>query len=192
MSLSLSLLINIQTILFGYRLAFKLDDIFKYFETLQDIPLIEDLEKMAKTLYRTYSTTRGLHHALNDADLPHENSNWTRNVPVGTPWTGPTDDLDIGLSFSKTILRSVARKQREPRKKKKQTKVEREAERERDAMRKHGDHVLSNSIAFMCDTLLSRECAAAVTSGDVGRVWEVLKVRISQIIVQSLTLHFSR
>lgn len=160
-----------------FSLAFNTDDIFKYFDTLKVIPPFEDLEKMSKTLYRCYSTTRGLHHALHDADLSKESSNWTRNVPVGSPWTGLAEDQEVGITFSRGTLHSASRKQKEPKKKKKQTKAEKEAEHERDEIRRDGDHVLSNSIAFMRDTLLSRECASAVAVGDVGRVWEVLKVR---------------
>ncbi|KAJ3884463.1 hypothetical protein GG344DRAFT_11123, partial [Lentinula edodes] len=48
----------------------------------------------------------------------------------------------------------------------------------KELRRHNGDHVLANSIAFMHDALLSRECANTVTSGDVGCVWEVLKVMI--------------
>lgn len=175
----LLLTVSETLLLYEFSLAFNTNDILKYFDTLEVIPPIEDLERMSKTLYRCYSTTRGLHHALHDAGLSKESSDWTRNVPVGSPWTGLAEDQEIGITFSRSTLRSASRKQKEPKtKKKKQTKAEKEVERERDEIRKDGDHVLSNSIAFMRDTLLSRECASAVAVGDVGRVWEVLKVRV--------------
>ncbi|KAJ3748285.1 hypothetical protein EV360DRAFT_25469, partial [Lentinula raphanica] len=63
-------------------------------------------------------------------------------------------------------------KQRRP------TRKEKEADEEKQKIRTTGDRVLANSIAFMRDALLSHECANAVASGDVGRVWEVLKVML--------------
>jgi len=39
-----------------------------------------------------------------------------------------------------------------------------------------GDLVLARSIAFMRDALLSREAAYAAADGDVGRLYETLKV----------------
>ena len=40
-----------------------------------------------------------------------------------------------------------------------------------------GDRVLAGSIAFMTDGSLSREFTLAVVEGDVGRAYEVMKVR---------------
>ncbi|KAJ3716790.1 hypothetical protein DFJ43DRAFT_1006589 [Lentinula guzmanii] len=129
-----------------WRLLLKTPDLFVYFrdcKTKNIIPPFEDLEKIARQLYATYSCTRGMSHAMHNADLPEDKLDWTKNVPMGTPWTGLAAE-DIGLAPST----------------------------------KHADDVLANSIAFMRDTLVSRECANAVASGDVGRVWEVLKVML--------------
>ncbi|KAJ3793040.1 hypothetical protein GGU11DRAFT_854030 [Lentinula aff. detonsa] len=164
-----------------WRLVFDTPDIFKYFQTLQSknqIPPIEEFEKTARKLFRSYSSTRGMYNSIHHADLPKESSEWTNNVPMGTPWTGVTDipTSDIGLT---SIRSGASRKAKQPeKKKKKHTKAQKQAEIEREENRKHGDHVLANSISFMRDTVLSRECANAVASGDVGRVWEVLKVML--------------
>lgn len=175
-------------------MALNTSDIFEYFRNLDAqnaIPPIEVFEKISRQLYHSYTSTRGLYHAFHDAGLPKESSDWTNTVPTGSPWTGLSDDPledDFGVNFSKTTLRSASRKQKLPKKtKKKLTKAEREVEREKEERRENGDHVLANSIAFMRDTLLSRECANAVTSGDVGRVWEVLKV--SSIIFYRLDMN---
>ena len=47
-----------------------------------------------------------------------------------------------------------------------------------NANRHDGDHVLARSIMFMRDAMISREAAYAVAEGDVGRVFEVLKVML--------------
>lgn len=136
---------------------------------------------MSRTLFRNYSSTCGIYHAIHDAGLPSETSDWTKGVPIGSPWTG-IDDLtmeDIGVSFSKSSAKAAACKEAKLKKKKKKpTRAEREVEEEKANLRKTGNCVLANSIVFMRDTLLSCKCVNAVASGDVRRVWEVLKVSI--------------
>lgn len=41
-----------------------------------------------------------------------------------------------------------------------------------------GDFVLARSVSFMRDALISREAAYAAAEGDVGRVYEVVKVSL--------------
>ncbi|KAJ3730855.1 hypothetical protein DFJ43DRAFT_983287, partial [Lentinula guzmanii] len=160
-----------------WRLLLKTPDLFVYFrdcKTKNIIPPFEDLEKIARQLYATYSCTRGMSHAMHNADLPEDKLDWTKNVPMGTPWTGLAAE-DIGLAPSTSSIRIAAAQKQ---KSKKKTQLQQRAEVEREEGRKHADDVLANSIAFMRDTLVSRECANAVASGDVGRVWEVLKVML--------------
>ncbi|KAJ3993419.1 hypothetical protein F5050DRAFT_1714514 [Lentinula boryana] len=122
-----------------------------------------------------WSCTRGMSHAMHNADLPEDKLDWTKNVPMGTPWTGLAAE-DIGLAPSTSSIRIAAVQKQKSKKKK--TQLQQRAEVEREEGRKHADDVLANSIVFMRDTLVSRECANAVASGDVGRVWEVLKVML--------------
>lgn len=44
-----------------------------------------------------------------------------------------------------------------------------------------GDHVLARSASFMYEALVSKEVAQAVAEGDVGRVYEGIKVRFGSI-----------
>lgn len=116
---------------------------------------------MSRQLYRNYSCTQALHHAFNDAGLPKDSSDWCSNVPIGSVWAGLDDNPlnDFGINFSKSTSQSASRKQKLPKKsKKKATKAEREAEREKEVRRQNGDHVLANSIAFMCDATLTGMC----------------------------------
>ena len=39
-----------------------------------------------------------------------------------------------------------------------------------------GDRVLANSITFMRDAMMSHEMSYAIAEGDMGRVYEVMKV----------------
>ncbi|KAJ3833532.1 hypothetical protein F5878DRAFT_632614 [Lentinula raphanica] len=167
-----------------WRLAFGTTDILQYFRdlnTTNELPAIEVLESMAKNLFRIYSTTQAYYHALHNAGSSKETL-WTKSVPVGTPWIGIADDPsmeDLGLSNTKAKQRAATQKApKSDAKQKKPTRKEKEANEEKEKIRRTGDQVLANSIAFMRDTVLSRECANAVASGDVGRVWEVLKVML--------------
>ncbi|KAJ3756736.1 hypothetical protein EV360DRAFT_47466 [Lentinula raphanica] len=164
-----------------WRLAFGTSDLFGYFRELHEqdrLPTVEELKSIAQGLFMNYSTTAAYQHAMRDAGASEDTSPWTASVPVGTPWLGAEDPSmeDLGLSFTGPTVRTrpePATKSKEP---KKQTRKDKEAEEERDEHRRRGDRVLANSISFMRDALLSRECANAVASGDVGRVWEVIKV----------------
>lgn len=40
----------------------------------------------------------------------------------------------------------------------------------------YGDQTLAKSIMFMYETMISRDAAYAVTEGDIGRVYECVKV----------------
>ena len=61
-----------------------------------------------------------------------------------------------------------------------------------------GDRTLAKSIAFMRDTLWQREMAYATAEGDVGRVYEIMKVNqaaylrdISAKVLQLLLFQFA-
>ena len=45
-----------------------------------------------------------------------------------------------------------------------------------------GDQSLAQSILFMRDTMVSRDASHAVASGDVGRLWEDMKVSIAHLL----------
>lgn len=159
------------------RLHFGCDNIFQHFESLSDsnkIPDIEVLEAAALKLHRTFSCTRAHYRALNDVSGTSE---WSRLVPLGTPWAASVVDKSslIGnpnLPNSKPA--PTLSKTKSATTSKKAKKAKEDAERLKSF---RGDRVLANSICFMRDALISREMSQAVAEGDVGRVWEVMKVR---------------
>ncbi|KAJ3753060.1 hypothetical protein EV360DRAFT_97172 [Lentinula raphanica] len=163
-----------------WRLAFKATDIFQYFRDLKKedrLPELEDLKSMALTLYQSYSTSQAYSDALYDAGTSNDTSSLMYYVPVGTPWQGVAEDPSME-DFGIPSTRPTVQTRHEPAKakqQKKQTQKEKEADKDQEEIRTSGDRVLANSIVFMRDALLSRECANAAASGDVGRVWEVMK-----------------
>ena len=88
-------------------IAFGTDNIFNHFNELavrKKLPNFEDVEAIARKLYRCYSTTRGLHRALH-ADLgPND---WTDFVPEGSPWN-PSLISQSSLP-EKTSMRQIGR-----------------------------------------------------------------------------------
>lgn len=131
------------------------------------IPPIEELEIIARKLYRAYTSSRAQYRALYDTDGTSE---WSKIIPLGTAWTGVAEEessCDIGIA-AKPSKSSKGKARKPPAKEKTSTSDGGETFM--------GDRVLSNSVGFMRDALLSREVAEAVADGDVGRVYEVLKV----------------
>lgn len=133
------------------RLHFKCDDIFDHFTKLAEtetLPSLDDLVNTAQKLHLTYSSTRGIYHALNDTT---RKSKWTDNVPLGKEWiprvSNPT---------------SLPEGPVEPQ--------------DTNGRHQQGDRVLANSIAFMRDASLSEEISFATAEGDAGRVYEAMKV----------------
>ncbi|KAJ7620923.1 hypothetical protein B0H17DRAFT_1151872, partial [Mycena rosella] len=149
-----------------WRLAFKTDDIFVYFEELErtgKLPDKETLLPMARKLYRAYGTARGRDHAMHDTGMASE---WAQTVPAGTPWV-PQEIEDSSLDLkkrkgTKKALGSAAQKTR----KAKQKPVPKPC---------LGDFVLAQGINFIRDGINSRKLMIFVARGDIGRLCECLK-----------------
>lgn len=99
-------------------------------------------------------------------------SPWAANVPLGTPWI-----------FSPVDISSIPAPKKTCKCKSKNTSTSTESAESKvpDTPPSppppfYGDRVLSDLSGFMRDAMLSREVAAAVAEGAVGRVWEGLKV----------------
>ncbi|PSR83602.1 hypothetical protein PHLCEN_2v5682 [Hermanssonia centrifuga] len=80
-------------------------------------------------------------------------------IPCGTPWTPPASDVT-----------SQSMDSRATKDKKKSAKAE------VSAAPTSGDQTLAQSIMYMHVTLISREVASAIAKGDIGRVYEGIKV----------------
>ena len=121
------------------RIYFETDDLVKYFEQQKHantLPSLEDLLKVARTLYERYMTRLAYDAALTGdiagLGLPKSQNAWVNPA-------GPTAMLQEGPMFG-------------------------------------GDRTLAQSILFMIQMGLSQMVDRAVSIGDIGRVYEGLKV----------------
>jgi hypothetical protein len=114
---------------------------------------------MARKLHRAYSSTRGHYYAMN---RPDPSSEWSRFVPIGSPWVPPAVDE---TSQPDTTTKNPRRNEANGR-----TRVSGSGDEFK------GDRTLANSIAFIRDGILSREFSYATAEGDPGRVYDVMKV----------------
>jgi hypothetical protein len=86
------------------RLGFDQTDLFSYFNCLKEtnqLPAFEDLQTLARKLYRAYMSSRAQYRAIYDTE---GNSEWSRIVPEGSPWTCPIEDVssaNVGIPAQK-------------------------------------------------------------------------------------------
>ena len=120
---------------------------------------------MAQILFRRYGHPYAFEDALSGTYHEPETT-----VPSGDPWSPPmTEESSI-------ILQDDRRKgKNKPTRPKKKTPDD--AEDQLLPMPFQGDLSLAQSCRFIYDATISREVIYATADGDVGRVWESLKVR---------------
>jgi hypothetical protein len=112
---------------------------------------------MAKKLHHTYSTARARDHAVHDTG---SSTAWARTVAKGSLW--------VPIVVENSSLDTAAKKKRKSTAKKKKEKAA--------SPPCKGDFVLAQAIDFIRDGMNSRKLATAVAEGDVGRLYECLKV----------------
>ncbi|KAH9933360.1 uncharacterized protein B0H18DRAFT_983268 [Fomitopsis serialis] len=146
------------------RVHWGTPDLFAYFAKRaqeKTLPSFEELETVALQLYRAYSTSRGYELAMHaqssrDDTTPSGSSlgpptAWERTIPIGSPWTSLTPGAEA-LATSTQACPALPNFE--------------------------GDRVLAQSIALMRDAVVLREFVLATCDGDVGRVYEALKVML--------------
>ncbi|KAK6993185.1 hypothetical protein R3P38DRAFT_2567352 [Favolaschia claudopus] len=151
-----------------WRLSFKTDNIFAYFEgleTAKTLPDFETLLPIARKLYRAYGTARGRDHAMFDTGAT---SLWAQTVPPGSPWVAQ----DIEYSSLETANRKRAKNAAINSTAPKKTRKAKEKSPPKPCI---GDFVLAQNIDFIRDGLNSRKLTTAIARGDIGRMYECLK-----------------
>ncbi|CAL1706858.1 unnamed protein product [Somion occarium] len=163
-----------------WRLYFGQQDIFEYFKKLSNekkVPAFEDLEVAARKLHRAYSSVRGVEYATASVEgTQGHQAAWHRTVPLGSPWTPPTAFDKSTCSNSDNTQQRTRSNSLQPRPLKRRRTEDEETETDDSPFT--GDRCLMQSIVFMRDALVSREFTYALAEGDVGRVYEALKIML--------------
>ncbi|KAJ7447405.1 hypothetical protein FB451DRAFT_1411825 [Mycena latifolia] len=152
-----------------WRHYFKCEDLHVYFATLaglDKLPSFEELENGAKYLYDTYTSTVAQKEAAHDAR--DGKTSWTSGVPLGQEWVPlPTDATSASAPKTKRKRKSKKAASQGPPKEPVPPPIPPPF---------YGDQVISDNAGFMRDASVSRAVSSAVAVGDVGRMWEGLKV----------------
>jgi hypothetical protein len=151
-----------------YRNHFNCMDLVEHFKSLatqNKLLEFKELQSTALMLHRTFLSTRAHYRALHDTTGM---SDWVKYVCVGSPWTPPFID-PTSLSASQAQTKNKLTK-----------KTQNPKGSEVGAPPFKGDRALANSIALMWDAMISRKMSYAIAEGDVGWVYEVMKVTISR------------
>ena len=135
---------------------------FEMAESRLETPSFEELHEKAKILFRRY----GHPHAFEDA-LEGTYSDIETTVPNGDDWIPAVEDRS---SLPLKIQRDEGRRKITKEKKKASARV---ADSSEGFL---GDQTLAQSCRFLYDATVSRDVIYATAEGDVGRVWEILKV----------------
>ncbi|KAF7971926.1 hypothetical protein HWV62_19447 [Athelia sp. TMB] len=158
-----------------WRIYFAADDIATHFAGLApaEMPTFEALLVIAEGLVKRYASQRGHERALSKSESTDDNSDM--RIAPGTPWTllRPTDQPDAGGLETNALLDeddlseagSAANEGKEGT-----IHIERPGF--------DGDRVLANEELFLEDHGWWIEAAYAVPDGDVGRLYEILKIWI--------------
>jgi hypothetical protein len=146
-------------------LQFRAENLWTYFENLceHEIPGFENLFEIAKSLWKSYCNPGAITSFMAGCHFDRS------FVPIGEPWR-PEEDVDF-----KPIPAQAADSDNEDR------EIRGEWERKSTIAVEdgfQGDRMLARSAAFMHEALVSKEVAQAVAEGDVGRVYEGIKVSV--------------
>ncbi|KAJ7756790.1 hypothetical protein DFH07DRAFT_742456 [Mycena maculata] len=164
-----------------WRVHFETDDLHTYFHDLAKLGELPDLATLlgeAMVLVDRYATQAAIQISLTKSESLDPSR--TNKVPEGSPWVAPTtsnhpmtiNDVDLpGLVEIDEAEPPVA-----PRVAPKVPEDAPKFHQEKSGFT--GDRVLRNSQIFMQDFGWWIEFARAVPEGDIGRVWEIMKIWI--------------
>ncbi|KAJ7799790.1 hypothetical protein B0H13DRAFT_1673295, partial [Mycena leptocephala] len=163
-----------------WRIFFETDDLDAYFRNLAETNELPDLSTLlgyAMVLVDRYATQSAIRASLSESESTAADR--SNKVPVGSEWVAPTttippthDAQDPDLPDLVDIIEGETTQK--PPVPAKTPEDAPKVHQEKDGFT--GDRVLRNSQIFMQDFGWWIEFAHAVPEGDIGRVWEIMKV----------------
>ncbi|KAJ7635590.1 hypothetical protein DFH06DRAFT_1336611 [Mycena polygramma] len=166
-----------------WRVFFGAEDLLEYFVNLDktgQLPTLDILLEHAGVLVDRYTSQAAIEHALDASEATSEE--YENRVPVGTPWVAPMRSATVvpppppvaDPDSMPDLVEIVEPTESAPPPQPAEDTPEQHEERPDFT----GDRVLRNSEIFMTEFGWWIELIMAVPEGDIGRVWEILKVRI--------------
>ncbi|KAI0368163.1 hypothetical protein BV20DRAFT_948539, partial [Pilatotrama ljubarskyi] len=156
-----------------WRTHLDCDDLHAHFEILSlqnTLPTMAELRQAAATLHHRYSTQKAWFSA-NEGGSSAAEAGWK----TGSPWR---QDKSNATQEARPLYQPSSGGQSHspgPDTESSAASSERGADSESSDVFE-GDTALARSILFMSETMLSRDASQAVASGDVGRLWNDLKI----------------
>ena len=124
---------------------------------------------MAVALWNNYSNPGAFTSFMTGCHLDHS------VVPINKPWRDE-EDTDREPVPSQAVDSGEGKKGVESGKDEESKETEGRSTTSIADKKFRGDHALARSASFMYETLVSKEVAQAVAEGDIGRVYEGIKV----------------
>ncbi|KAJ7172952.1 hypothetical protein C8R43DRAFT_1119774 [Mycena crocata] len=160
-----------------WRLYFEVDDLETHFRDLaaaKQLPSLDELLEIAETLVDRYATQSSIRISLSAAESTDPER--LNKVPIGSPWAAPTNahDPEDAMPDLVDIVEPDATPDRPPAPKKPAEGPKFHEEKSGFT----GDRVLRNVEIFLLEFGWWIEFAHAVPEGDIGRVWEIMKIWI--------------
>jgi len=146
-------------------LYFKSENVWTHFNALDkhELPTAEELFKIALSLYDNYSNPK----AATIFELGCQPN--SSIVSVGEPWREEdTQPKPVPVESDDTNA--------EPGEGETKGKGDSQKEKDSASAKFDGDHTLMRSALLIYEALVSKEVAQAVAEGDIGRVYEGIKV----------------
>ncbi|KIY48924.1 hypothetical protein FISHEDRAFT_42409 [Fistulina hepatica ATCC 64428] len=134
------------------RSHLEVDDLFSHFKGLAasgQLPALEDLDQLSRTMHRIYTSKRA--QGLVRARAVVQRHDWPESIPTGHPWNHPP--IVVTMSEGPVLEQKALP----------------------DPSIFCGDDVLERALAFLRDGMRLREVTMAMAYGDVGRIWNVMK-----------------
>jgi glyoxylate carboligase len=143
-----------------------------YFKNVSQLPSFEELEESSKVLFDLYTSSSAHYEAIDD--VRDGSSEWVQTVPLGSVWDAAA--IKTSNTFTTTEIahaqKQAARAAKKKNNKKKKNTLSQPADRPFN-----GDRVFAEAATFKQDAMYARELGYAASDGDVGRMWECIKVR---------------
>ncbi|KAJ3005457.1 hypothetical protein NUW54_g4331 [Trametes sanguinea] len=161
-SLYLAYLVLDARMLDCWRTYYAVDDLFAHFEGLSardELPELEELRSIAKTLHSRYSCQRAWFDAMEGGDQA-EQAGWS----AGASWKMKDNNANTPIGRKAPAQPGTS------------LKKEGIGSGHTNMPKFSGDRTLAQSILYMMDAMLSRDAADAVAMGDVGRLWNDMKI----------------